>query len=226
MMEFEVVSTQKECRELWEKFSSKGILWDLWDYRICFHDENFRFNFILGIEDNSNVGLLPLVYDRKECYYTYFGGEFPEQNKFFLNDKAILPQFLERCPKGTEILYIDSEESSYYDFQPVEKRYFLNLKKHGSSFDRFIGSFTKKHRKNIRYDLKKLQERNYKILHNAMHAYETFVELSKKRFGKESNYHDENFAISMGKLVSTAEKMKLLDIISVEIGKVMEAVGL
>ena len=86
MLRFKTVTDERECRELWEKFSPKQVLWDFWDFRFCFHGKNFNFNFILGLEGESEIGLLPLVFDKNCSTYTYFGDTFPEQNKFLLQD--------------------------------------------------------------------------------------------------------------------------------------------
>ena len=226
MLQFRIVTDEEECRNLWEKFSPKKIIWDLWDFRFCFHTGDFNFNFILGFDGREVVGLLPLVFDKKEKYYTYFGEDFPEQNKFLLNDKRNIKLFLENCPKCTEIYYIDWGEAKHYDFKPDGKRYYLNMEKYGNSFENYLKSFNKKHRKNLTYDLKKLNERGYSTEHNKTKDFETLAELNKKRFGNDSNYNDENFVLSISKLIDAALKIDALDILSIKIGNNVEAVGL
>ena len=226
MLKFKTVTNEEECRELWEKYSQKQILWDLWDFRFCFHTSNFKFNFIVGFDDKNEIGLLPLVFDTKEEYYTYFGEDFPEQNRVMVKDKQNIKYFLENCPKDTEIYYIDREEAKYYAFNPGDKRYFLDLEKYGNSFEAYLRSFNKKHRKNINYDLKKLKEKEYSLEHNNIKDFEKLVEFNKKRFGSDSNYTDNNFVLSISKLIDAALKMDALDIISLKIGNNAEAVGL
>ena len=84
MLKFKIITSEKECLKLWEEFSPKQILWDLWDFRFCFHKKSFQFNFILGVDGGKREGIIPLVYDDEYDTYTYFGDTFPEQNKFFL----------------------------------------------------------------------------------------------------------------------------------------------
>lgn len=226
MLTFKIIKDEVECRKLWETFSTKEVLWDLWDFRYCFHNDHFRFNFILGLEGKKQVGVLPLVYDKENDTYAYFGDMFPEQNKFFLKDKKNIKYFLENSPEGTSIYYIDSNEAEYHDFIKGEKRYFLDLKKFDNSFENYFNSFTKKHRKNLRYDLRKLKERRYELVENNVKDFERLVILNKLRFGKDSDYDDKNFVLSMRKIVETAEKMDILDIISIKIDNKTEAVGL
>ncbi|MEK6869534.1 MAG: GNAT family N-acetyltransferase [Nanoarchaeota archaeon] len=226
MLKFKTVTDEKGCRELWEYFSPKQILWDLWDFRFCFHADNFRFNFIVGLDGKNETGLLPLVFESKGKYYTYFGEEFPEQNRFLLKDKKNIGLFLEQCPMGTSIPYISSEEAKYYELKPDEKRYSLGLAKYGNSFENYLKSFTKKHRKNLNYDLKKLKDAGYASEHNSLKDFERLVELNKLKFGAESNYSSESFVSGMSKLIDSALRMGALDIISIKIGSKVEAVGL
>ena len=226
MLKFKTLTDEKECRELWEYFSPKQVLWDLWDFRFCFHADNFSFNFIAGFDGKNKMGILPLVFDNNEKYYTYFGEEFPEQNRFLLKDKKNIGLFLEQCPGGTSIIYISSEEAKYYDFKPDGKRYFLGLAKHRNSFENYLKSFTKKHRKNLNYDLKKLKDTGYALEHNNLKDFERLVELNKLKFGAESNYSSESFVSGMSKLIDSASRMGALDMITIKMGNKAEAVGL
>jgi len=226
MLKFITVTDEKRCKDLWETFNSKEILWDLWDFRFCFHKKNFSFNFILGLDGKNKVGLLPLVFDKNCDTYTYFGDTFPEQNKFFLRDKRNIKLFLENCPEDTQIYYIDSEEAKYYNFKQGDKRYFLNLKKYGNSFENYIKSFKKKHRKNFNYDLRKLRETGYSIEHNRIKDFYKLVEFNKIVFGKDSDYNEGDFVSSIKQLMGIANKKNILDMISIEVDKNTEAIGL
>lgn len=226
MIKFKIVTDEKECKELWEKFSPNEILWDLWDFRFCFHKNNFGFNFILGIDGKEQIGLLPLVFDGDCEVYTSFGDTFPEQNKFFLKDKNNIKLFLENCPEDTQIYYIDSKEAKYYDFKYGDKRYFLDLERYGNSFENYLKSFTKKHRKNLNYDLKKLMEKGCITEKNKISDFKRLVELNKEKFGKDSDYNENEFTESIKQLIDTANDKNILDMISVKIDGSTEAVGL
>jgi hypothetical protein len=178
------------------------------------------------LEGKKQVGILPLVYDKENDTYTYFGDMFPEQNKFFLKDKKNITHFLEHSPEGTSLYYIDSNEDKYYAFIKGEKRYFLNLKKFENSFENYFNSFTKKHRKNLRYDLRKLKERGYELVKNNVKDFERLVILNKLRFGKDSDYKDKNFVLNMKKIIDIAKKSDILDMISIKIDNKTEVVGL
>ena len=225
MLRFKTVTDERECRKLWDKFSPKQVLWDFWDFRFCFHGKNFSFNFILGLEGESEIGLLPLVFDKNCSTYTYFGDTFPEQNKFLLQDKRDIRFFLENCPEDTFIYYIEPGETKYYDFKLGDKRYFLDLKRYGHSFGNYLKSFKKKHRKNLNYDLKKLVEKGCDIEYNNMNDVDRLIELNKMVFGKDSDYNEEDFILSIKKLADISNKKNILDMVSIKICNNAEAVG-
>ena len=226
MLRFKTITEEKECRNLWEEFSKKQILWDLWDFRFCFHNKSSEFNFILGSNGKKKEGVIPLIYDKDYATYTYFGDTFPEQNKFFLKDKSNLKLFLKHCPEDTQIYYIDAEEAKYYNFKAGDKRYFLDLEKYGNSYQNYFKSFSRKHRKNLNYDLNKLKEKGYIIEKNKIDDFDRLVELNKERFGKDSDYNEDDFLDSMKKLINIVNIKNLLDLISIRINNKVEAVSL
>ena len=50
--------------------------------------------------------------------------------------------------------------------------------------------------------------------------------MNKGRFGKESDYNDKNFVSSIFELINVANKMNILDMISIKIDNNVEAVSL
>lgn len=225
MLRFKTITAEGECKRLWEKFSAKKGIWDLWDFRHCFHTSNFRLNFILGMKDGEEIGIMPLVHDMNDGDYVYFGGGFPERNRIMIEDKSMLPDFLENCPKGTFLYYIDASDG-HFDFEEGDKRYFLTLGKYGHDFSRYLATFNKKHRKNLNYDLKKLKETGYSLVFNDFDDFGAFMEMSKARFGAESDYNDADFARSMQKAIGLACRMGILEMISVRIDGKTKAVGI
>ena len=84
-MEFKIVKSKDECASLWKEFSPNENWWDLWETRECFLvGERVELYFIVGYDGKEVLGILPLWHDRKTDAYTWVGGEFPENNKFFI----------------------------------------------------------------------------------------------------------------------------------------------
>ncbi len=227
MLKFDYIDYEKDCKDLWESFVPKKVLWDLWEIRYFFISKDSEIHFIVGYDDiNEVIGFIPLIYDYEYGRYYYFGDNFPEQNRFYIKDKTLLPKFLEACPKDTHIYYIDSSEKKYYDFKEGDKRYFLDLKGFEGNIENYLKTFNKKHRKNLRYDLKKLKEKNFEIIKNKKKHFSNLVKLNKECFGNDSDYNDKDFLESIKKIINFAEEKNMLDIISICFEGRIKAVGI
>lgn len=224
-MEFKIYQDIGECRKLWNLFSPKKRLFDLWDFRLCFYDNNGNEPyFIVGYEGKNPVGLIPLQFTKSKNQYNYFGGWFPERNSFFLKDKAKLAEFLEQCPESTFIEGIDSAEGKYYDFLEDEYTYYLDLSKYNNSFEKYFSSFDKKKQKNISRELKNLPK--YSIFHNRTEDFERLVELNIKQYEEDSKFNNEAIKNGIYKMTCLANKKSILDMTSLEINGKTEAVDI
>src|SRR3989338_1832373 len=227
MLKFEIVKGRKRCKALWDRFSPKMALWDLWEVRECFQHKGLSYHFILGIDNGEEAGIMPLAHHKEDNDYIYFGDLFPEQDRFLIADKKkYLRAFLDGCPKGTNILYLDNSEKGLCRLRKGCKRYFLDFSKRGSSIDGYLASFSKKHRKNLRYDLKRLEGSGCRAVFGRKGDFGRLVELNMKAFGKESDYADKNHLESMKKLLKVLEKGGMLSMISIDTGGKTEAVGM
>ncbi len=223
-MRFETVKDIKTCEQLWNSFSPDKKLFDLWEYRFCFFNKNYMPYFIVGYENKEMIGILPLWHEKKDETYSFFGGEFPEENSFFVKDKSKIKDFLEFTPEDSFIFYILESEKQYFDFEECSKTYFLDMRKYNNELGAYISSFDKKHRKNLKYDLKQLEKLNYEINFNKLEDFNRMVELNIKKFGEESNYNDKNFVDSIKKMIEIAYSQKKLNMISIKINEKTEAV--
>ncbi|MBU0615732.1 MAG: GNAT family N-acetyltransferase [Nanoarchaeota archaeon] len=217
-----VVKDIKECELLWNKFSPKLSLFDLWDYRFCFYAA-YKFEPYFITDDN---GLLPLWYETPEKYYTFFGGNFPETNKFFIKDKSKIKDFLKACPKETSLFYLDKSEAEFIKLEKADPKFYLDMSKFNNDIEKYIGSFDKKHRKNLRYDLRHLEELGLSFRHNQIEDMQLLGKLNMSRFGKESDYSETEMLASMQELANTAAKQGKMNLISCVINANVESVEL
>ncbi len=212
---------------LWDLFSPKATLFDLWEYRDCFQQGyGYDPHFIVGEDDGRRAGILPLWHEKKHDYYTFYGGMFPESNTFYVEDPARIKDFLAQCPVETWLCYIHESQAAYHPFQQTETRYYLDLARYANSIDGYLASFDKKHRKNLRYDLKQFEKHGYSIRYNDLNDFDRLVALNQKRFGDESDYAEREMIASMRKLMQTAHGQDRLSLISLVIDGVAQAVEL
>lgn len=225
MIRFKVFKKIKECEKLWKTFSPNEFVFDLWELRHCFFDKDIhKPYFIAGYEGRELIGILPLWYHYEYEEYQFFGGEFPERNRFFLKDKTKIKDFLEQIPVNSELDYIEKSEAEYYPSEKSETRYFIDFNKYNNNFDDYVASFSKKHRKNFRYDLKKVYEKGFKVVFNKTDDIKRLFELNIGRFKEDSFFSDKWFMDGFEKLVNIAKRKNILEMISI-VDKRTEAVG-
>lgn len=214
MLTYRTFKDKATCKKIWNKFSHKKTLWDLWEFRYCFYDKDPIFNFIVVYEKDKGVGLVPLIYDKHDETFYYFGELFPEQNKIFLKDLSNLHDVIDQLPFPTTIYYVDKSMSNYYDFKVSEKRYFIDFIQYEHNIDNFLLTFNRKHRKNLRYDLRKLRKKGFVVEKGNIDDFDILVEHNQEAFD-ESDYLDEKFYKSMKKLITFADKKRMLDTVKI-----------
>lgn len=228
MLKFKIIKTLEDCEKLWKAVSPNKILWDVWETNVCFYDPKlYDLHFIAGYEGARLVGLLPLWFDIKQKYFGFFGGDFPEQRSFFIDDTKLVQQFIEQVPGEFCLTYIKLSELEFirkYEPGVCDVRYYFDLRKVDFSLEKLFASFNKKHRKNLRYDLKQLEKLGYCAEFGRAEDFDKLVEFNVQRFGKESDLADKSFVLGMKKLVDHLDKNKMLHVISVIVDGRVEGV--
>lgn len=225
-MEFIIEEDITECQKLWEKYSPKRHLFDLWEYRYPFY-EAYKYDpyFIVGSKKGNILGIIPLWFEEKDDFYTFFGGTFPEPNSFFIKEKYLFPEFLKQCPANTHLFYISEKESNFYNFSASDPSYYLDIAKLDNNYENLFSAFSKKHKKNLKYDLKQVQKSGYELIKNNPDDLSLLVAFNKKRFGKDSDFTDNQMIVGIDKLIKVALKQNRLSMISIKIENQIQAVG-
>ncbi len=224
-MEYKIYKNIDECKKIWNELSPDNRLFDLWEFRLCFYDkQEMEPYFITGYEGKDILGLIPLCFFKSKNQYNYFGGWFPERNSFFLKDKSKLPLFLQQCPENTFMEGIDPQEGKYFSFLDDEPTYYLDLHKYDNSFEKYFTSFEKKRQKKIKAELKKIPQ--YKVHFNRLKDFNRLVELNIKAHEEDSIFNQTIMKNSILKIFKLANRMGILQMISIEINKKVESVDL
>lgn len=226
-MEFKQITDIRECERLWDKFSPKQSVWDLWDMAYSFH-KGYKAKplFVLRLDDKKEIGILHLQQEegKEEEWFDFFGGNYPERRTFYIKDKKLIKDFLDQAPEGTSLDYIDPTEKEFIKgTEESDIAYSLNLEKYGHDIENYFQTFNKKHRKNLRYDLRQLEKLDYKLVWNVKGHLDRLAELNKIRFKEESNFKEPEFYDSMQLLLESAEKLGILHLLSIKINKKIES---
>lgn len=203
----EVISEIDTCKRLWEQYNKKGSLWDDWDIIMSLYDKSrHQFHFI-----TDSLNLVPLWYDTKDNVYHYAGGTLPENRKIFST-----PQFFNSAMESIRARILINDICEDDARQLMEKgiafetdhRYVLDLTRCERSFDSYVKNFNKKHRKNLRNDLKKVEM--YEVCWEKLSHVDRFIELSTHRFGHESDFVHEHNKREIERFLLALEKKKCL----------------
>ena len=141
-----------QCYRLWEMFSPKKTVFDLWDYRFAWYEAfNYQLYFYTVYEGKKALGILPLWFNDREKKYEWFGGYWVESQNFFVTDEKFIDVLLALIPNPVQL-------QSLEQFDGIDKlQIFGTLKKDPdpkftkqlngiTTLDQLLGTYRKKER--------------------------------------------------------------------------------
>ena len=82
----------KDCQRIWQLFSPKDTLWDLWELVESIYNPKIHSPlFLVGVRGGKETGLLPLWFDKSQKVYYSFGGSICEFRDLVLGMAFISP---------------------------------------------------------------------------------------------------------------------------------------
>jgi hypothetical protein len=182
---FHVESDLNKCQSLWEEFSPHQSLFDSWNFRLAFW-RGYKFSpyFITLSLQKKVLSVLPLWFDPEDQQYTWFGGNWPEDNSFFTKAPVTIPLLLKLIPGKVRLVCILPSQATIIQenlLQADEEKYVLEIKDF-RSLDDFWQRLKKKKRYNLKRDWKRIQELKPKIIYNEFSHLENLFALNIRRF--------------------------------------------
>lgn len=182
---FRVETDLKTCQSLWEQFSPRQSLFDLWDFRLAFYN-GYQYTpyFITLSSQEKVISVLPLWFDIEDNQYTWFGGSWPEDNIFYTTMEKTVPLLLKLIPGKTRLFCVLPQEGISDQpgvLEADEEKYVLDIRNFKSLTD-FFGTLKKKKRYNLKRDLKKIESLSSEIIVNNFSHLETLFKLNISRF--------------------------------------------
>jgi len=195
------------CQEIWDRLVKPQQLTDLWEVRVCFH-ENFTRDlfFVVAKENDQIVGFIPLCYIPECDYYGFFPGEiwqektWLEQNRLIARDQTVLRQMFEWLKENHiryYLRYLCEHPAFLEDLAHEDEIGYLFLPKfYDYSIEQYHSVFSRKSIKNILREVGKMHERNLIIRENCSDDFEQMVSLNIDRFGTQSYFANNQFVNS------------------------------
>ena len=153
-----VVKTEtdiEKCWQLWEKFSPKKSIFQLWDFRYSWYQgwgfQPYFYTIYLG---KKPVAVLPLWFNEIDKKYEWFGGYWPEDNCFFVSDTDFILPLLKIAPKPILLNAIE-ESDSLLPFKDIyfttdTPKYIINASSY-KTVEEYFMTLKKKNRHHLRY---------------------------------------------------------------------------
>lgn len=244
-LKYGIFSDIKDCASLWEEFSPKESLFDLWSFREPFFQYlQCQPYFILLKKGEKKIGLLPLWYDDYEKKYFWFGGAWHEDNKFFVKDPIFMPILFSLCPKPVYLNCIGSEMLSHFvpheefkKFSQADPKYILDISRF-KSFEDYLKSLKKSRRHSLKKDRKKVESKNPEIIINNFSDFDYLTSLCCERFnqkvsngykdpyGEKAIWHDVRYKQTFQKIIENSGRDYEARMITVKINNKIVGVDL
>ena len=227
MISFQIIKNIDTCRELWQKYSPNLYISQLWDYRLCFYlGYQSQPYFIVAYSDGNPIGFIPLeFYPGNNVYQIFGGGDWNEKLDLYLGEKisdSDLYQMVKLIPQKQKIIFL-SRDSRF--IKPFEPTYFIDTGQ-VPDFDTFLSNMDKKHRKNLRLEIKKIEQDKIDIKFGETNIVDDIVKFNEDRFGKESSFSSLGFDTTFKLLLSQKSLRDNIKTISIFINKKLEATAI
>lgn len=172
------------CHHLFEKFSPKKTLFELWSFRYAFYlGYHYQPVFLIFERGNEPVGLLPLWYESDKDELRWFGSWWQEGNTFWFRDQSIIPTVLSlfRQKILLNALCLDPSIAKKFGLITDDPKYLLSLEEY-PSVESFLNKFNGKKRYNLRRDQRLILNKNPKTIINRFEDIDFLFKLSIKRY--------------------------------------------
>jgi len=172
------------CHQLFEEFSPKKTLFELWGFRYSFYlGQKNQPIFLIFERNNQPIGLLPLWYEKDKDELRWFGSWWQEGNTFWFKDRSLIPIVCSLFPSKILLnaLYIAPRTAQRLKFMVDDPKFLLDLTEY-PTVESFLKRFSKKKRYNLRRDQKMILAQQPKTYFNRYKDLEALFKLSIKRF--------------------------------------------
>ena len=233
-MNIRVVCDLDECARLWQLVGA-GALFQLWEVRLCFHEEfGHRPHFVVAEEADRIVGLLPLSWVEELNRYAFFPGEiwhnktWLERNRIWAVDPATLGQMFNAldAPAAPRYLEANSIPAGFGTEEEDEIGYLFHPPQHQYDFAAYQSLFPGKTLRKFQKEIAGLEEAGVTYRYNELDDIPRMFQMNIDAFGDYSYFRDPRFLRSFERLVGFLHDHQALLTTTVLIGGRIAAIDL
>jgi hypothetical protein len=234
MIRKKVVTNLEACRALWDKFTVRRNVMDLWEFRDCFqkHFKNTP-HFVLLEDEQGVLGFLPLSYLKDQDKYVLFPGEtwngktWLERTPLYMRDPDILGDLLDAAPERTYLRYLEFDESTLIPHLELDEiGYLFHPPEIGFEMKNYFQRFVWKKLKAIKKEIETMLAPGCSWHINCLTDYDIMVDMSLTAFGESSYFYGSRFTEGFREVLRFLSRNGWLRMVSLEIGDKTVAVDM
>ncbi|HUV71770.1 MAG TPA: GNAT family N-acetyltransferase [Clostridia bacterium] len=217
------------CRELFEKFSPKKTLFELWGFRYAFYlGYKHQPVFMIFERGGEPIGLLPLWYEKDKNELRWFGSYWQEANTFWFKEKTLIPIIFTLFPRKILLnaISVAPKIAKKLGLETDDPKYMLSLEQY-PNLESFLLTLSGKKRYNLKRDQRIILAQSPQTIINRFEDINAHFKLSLKRFTPRdgSPYEDERRKETFRQIINQAGEYEFR-MISTEINDKLAGVDL
>ncbi len=224
MYNISIISDIDSCRKIWQQTIPEENIFDLWDFRACFHKHFQRPLHFIALEKGNQIrGLLPLNWIEEKNYYGYFPGEtwntktWLEQNRIPASDKKSLEaifQYIRKEKINHHLRYLSP--SSLAEIGEIDEIGYLFIPpQFNYDMESYFSRFSHKSAKRIKKEVDALAPKGPEFRFNSLDDFDLMVKWNLERFQDSSYFADSRFLNSFREMTSYLNRNNLLRLTTV-----------
>ena len=227
MIRKKVVTNLEACRALWDQFTVRRNVTDLWEFRDCFqkHFKNTP-HFVVSGRRTRGAGASSSVLSGREgqvCALfpgeTWNGKTWLERTQLYMRDPDILGDLLDAAPERTYLRYLECDESALIPHLELDEiGYLFHPPEIGFDMKNYFQRFVWKKLKAIKKEIETMLAPGCSWHINCLTDYDIMVDMSLTTFGKSSYFYDPRFTEGFREVLRFLSRNGWLRMVSLEIG--------
>lgn len=190
-LKLKVHSDIEQCFYLWDKFSKKESLFDLWDFRYSWLEGyHCPLYFYTLYEKKNPLAVLPLWYDSFKKRFEWYGSNWMEDNYFFVEDEEFVNLLLKVIPGALQLNSLEKAPKNLLTNIDVicdDDKFIKKLDKF-KTIDDYLATLEKKHRYNLKKDYQNILNLGARVEvseSNDVKEFDNIISISINRFSKD-----------------------------------------
>ena len=198
-LEIQLVTDMAEAERLWRQFSPNETIFESWELRALFqkyHQKDIRF--YAGYVEGELIGVFPLQFNKDKNLLEFFGGDYMEDNRLFLQPefetyRVDFFDYIQTLDEKIKLEYMSGEDAFTTSLPVQDHKYILPIEKYTTLEEYVTDVFSSETKKTMLKKMRRIDRLGVEITKNNFADIEKLFELNIAMFGEHSSFSDRPF---------------------------------